>query len=140
MALWAASCALVLSGAALLCGATQNGPFDLGTSSIVTTDPGSGTILDCETVSGPCSRALATDSVGYALSLPLLTSGITGLLLGLATCAGRARRDLPPGEQPPDAPHEGAAPQTPGAESPLAHELFMPPDVTERDDPDHHDH
>lgn len=137
-ALWIASCALVLGGVGLLCGASQSGPLDLGTAATVTTDPSSGAILDCETANGSCSRELATDSVEYALSLPLLTSGLTGLLLGLTTCAWRAPGGVPPCKRSSGAPDEGAAQAPSGTTPRVPHGLFLPPaepDVADHQDP-----
>lgn len=89
--LWVLSAALVASGAALLWQASANGSFDLEqTMSTMEVDEVTGRITSCQTNTGPCPRALATDGLAYALALPALGSGTTGLLLGIALRARRA--------------------------------------------------
>ncbi|WP_191330496.1 hypothetical protein [Frigoribacterium sp. ACAM 257] len=93
--LWLLSAALVATGAALLWQSSANGSFDTGlTSSTLEVDPETGHMISCETDAGPCPWTLATGSLAYALALPALGSGTTGLLLGIALRARRATSQL----------------------------------------------
>ena len=112
--LWILSAALVASGAALLWQANANGSFDTGlTSSTREMDPETGRMTSCETDAGPCPWTLATGSLAYALALPALGSGTTGLLLGIALRARRAASQ-PQLQQPQ---HDGLP--TPPQEAPV---------------------
>ncbi|WP_209559771.1 hypothetical protein [Frigoribacterium sp. PvP032] len=106
--LWIVSAALVASGAALLWQSNANGSFDTGlTSSTLEMDPETGRMSSCETDAGPCPWTLATGSLAYALALPALGSGTTGLLLGIALRARRAASQPQPQRltQPQQQPH-----------------------------------
>jgi len=94
--LWILSAALVASGAALLWQASTDGSFDMEqTATTIEMDAETGRIASCQTRVGPCPRTLATDGLAYALALPALGSGTTGLLLGIALRARRATQQQP---------------------------------------------
>ena len=113
--------------------------------STIRMDPETGRVISCESQGEPCSWALETDGLSYALALPALGSGTTGLLLGVALRARRARPQLPQHTgwptplQEAHAPHQGRPqPQESGATPPTARSLrdgttasfapFMPPE------------
>ena len=94
--LWVLSAALVAAGAALLWQASADGSFDTTQPvSTIRMDPETGRVISCESQGGPCSWTLATDGLAYALALPALGSGTTGLLLGIALRARRATQQQP---------------------------------------------
>jgi hypothetical protein len=94
--LWILSAALVASGAALLWPASTDGSFDMEqTATTIEMDAETGRIASCQTRVGPCPRTLATDGLAYALALPALGSGTTGLLLGIALRARRTTQQQP---------------------------------------------
>ncbi|MBF4579594.1 hypothetical protein [Frigoribacterium sp. VKM Ac-2530] len=94
--LWILSAALVASGAALLWQASADGSFDTAQPvSTIRMDPETGRVISCESQGGPCSWTLATDGLAYALALPALGSGTTGLLLGIALRARRTTQQQP---------------------------------------------
>ena len=94
--LWILSAALVASGAALLWQASTDGSFDMEqTATTIEMDAETGRIASCQTRVGPCPRTLATDGLAYALALPALGSGTTGLLLGIALRARRTTQQQP---------------------------------------------
>ena len=144
--LWLLSAALVATGAALLWQASVGGSFDTTQPvSTIRMDPETGRVISCESQGGPCSWTLATDGLAYALALPALGSGTTGLLLGVALRARRAThqpqqqpesgRDLPQEarHQPDEGLQPGGAPATRRAAPSLRNETtasfapFMPP-------------
>ena len=144
--LWLLSAALVATGAALLWQASVDGSFDTTQPvSTIRMDPETGRVISCESQGGPCSWMLATDGLAYALALPALGSGTTGLLLGVALRARRATqqpqqqpesgRDLPQEarHQPDEGLQPGGAPATRRAAPSLRNETtasfapFMPP-------------
>ena len=152
--LWVLSAALVATGAALLWQASADGSFDTAQPvSTIRMDPETGRVISCDSQGGPCSWTLATDGLAYALALPALGSGTTGLLLGIAL---RARRATPQPQQPEsrrDLPQEarhqqdgglppGGAPATPPAAPSLrdgttaSFAPFMPPGQPPAQQPD----
>lgn len=122
--LWGASGLLLATGAILLWGARVEGSFDAGPAATFTIDSDSGRIDDCISEDSPCPRALATTSLGYALSLPMLTAGATGLLLGAAVHVLQAPT------HPPRSPLATAT--AAHAQTPTSHAPFMPPTPPER--------
>jgi hypothetical protein len=117
--LWVLSAALVVSGAALLWNASANGSFDMGSAGAsVLVDPETGRTISCERGTGPCPWALATDGLAYALALPALGSGATGLLLGIALRARRAMQQQPPRSPSPSPPPSHLQPKHDGRWTP----------------------
>jgi hypothetical protein len=117
--LWLLSAALVATGAALLWQASEDGSFDTTQPvSTIRMDPETGRVISCESQGGPCPWTLATDGLAYALALPALGSGATGLLLGIALRARRATQQQPePPSQSHQQPHHDAR-STPPQEAP----------------------
>ena len=128
--LWLLSAALVATGAMLLWQASADGSFDMGLAGAsVLVDPETGRTISCDRGTGPCPWALATDGLAYALALPALGSGTTGLLLGIALRARRATQQQP--QQQPQSPShlqpQHDARSTPPQEAPAQPVRPLPP-------------